>query len=345
MNTPLGQRHFKDFPTMDYFYKKTILVTGAAGFIGSHLVDALLKTGALVIGVDNLLTGRMENIAHLYNDLAAESLHDNFVFIRADAATVTEHYLPGGQHLDAVFHLASPASPPRYQENPVATYLVNTAGTHNLLSYLRNQNPSARFLYASTSEVYGDPKEHPQQETYWGNVNPNGPRSCYDEAKRMGEAICGVFHRNYDMDVRLARIFNTYGPRMDPSDGRVIPNLAMQALHKEPMTIYGDGLQTRSYCFVSDLVRGLMLLLAEEGLAGETVNLGNPKELTVLDTAELIFKASGGKGKADLDFRELPLDDPTRRQPDISKAKELLGWEPQIDFHDGLAETLNYFRS
>lgn len=330
---------------MDYFYKKTILVTGAAGFIGSHLVDALLKTGALVIGVDNLLTGRMENIAHLYNDLAAESLHDNFVFIRADAATVTEHYLPGGQHLDAVFHLASPASPPRYQENPVATYLVNTAGTHNLLSYLRNQNPSARFLYASTSEVYGDPKEHPQQETYWGNVNPNGPRSCYDEAKRMGEAICGVFHRNYDMDVRLARIFNTYGPRMDPSDGRVIPNLAMQALHKEPMTIYGDGLQTRSYCFVSDLVRGLMLLLAEEGLAGETVNLGNPKELTVLDTAELIFKASGGKGKADLDFRELPLDDPTRRQPDISKAKELLGWEPQIDFHDGLAETLNYFRS
>lgn len=330
---------------MDYFKNKTVLVTGAAGFIGSHLVDALLVAEARVLGVDNLITGRMENLEHLYDVEAKKSSHERFEFVQADAGKFPDEYLPAEVNLDAVFHLASPASPPRYQAHPVATYLINTVGTHNLLTYLKQKYPGARFLFASTSEVYGDPEVHPQPESYWGNVNPNGERSCYDESKRMGEAICGVFSRKYSMDVRIARIFNTYGPRIDPTDGRVIPNLAMQALKGEPLTVYGDGSQTRSYCYVSDLVRGLMLLMSVDKAKGETVNLGNPEEHSIMETARIIEEAvRGPDAELEIEYMDLPKDDPTRRQPDISKAKELLSWEPKVAFAEGLRATLEYFR-
>ncbi len=333
-----------------YLAKKTVLITGAAGFIGSHLVDKCLSLGAVVIGVDNFITGRRVNLSHLEDN-------PDFYLVEADVSQVTEQYLtlafdqlkaerPETAKIDVLFHLASPASPPAYQKQPIETYLVNSIGTHNLLGFLQSHYPSARLVYASTSEVYGDPLVHPQGEDYWGNVNPNGPRSCYDESKRLGETICGVFTRLYQMDIRLARIFNTYGPRMRPDDGRILPNFINQALKKEPLTVYGDGKQSRSYCFVSDLVEALVELASKEDLAGETINLGNNEEFTVLQTALLVQKMINEQvAKGDVVFEKLPTDDPTRRQPDISKAEKLLNWQPKIEFRDGLRRTIEYFQT
>lgn len=323
-----------------FFHQKTVLVTGAAGFVGSHLVDTLLKKGANVIGVDNFITGRQSNLQHLLDENG--STEDNFAFIQTDAIQSPATYLDEEIKLDVIFHLASPASPPRYQEHPVETYLVNSLGTHHLLDYLQTTNPEGRFVFASTSEVYGDPQVHPQTEEYWGNVNPNGVRSCYDEAKRLGESMCGVFNRDFKVDVRIARIFNTYGPRINPDDGRVIPNFIKQALANEALTVYGDGQQTRSYCFVDDLVSGLMKLALVDEAEGETINLGNPDEYTINETAELIKELTGSK--SELAFEELPQDDPSRRQPDISKAKQILNWQPTIDFKTGLQKTIDDFK-
>ncbi len=333
-----------------YLTKKTVVITGAGGFIGSHLVDRCLHFGAVVIGVDNFITGRRVNLRHLADN-------PNFYLIEADVSKPSEEYLslaldqllverPEAAKIDLIYHLASPASPPAYQKEPITTYLVNSLGTHNLLTYLQAHHPQARMVYASTSEVYGDPQIHPQAEDYWGNVNPNGARSCYDEGKRLGETICGVFQRLYQVDVRIARIFNTYGPRMRPDDGRILPNFINQALKKEALTVYGDGKQTRSYCYVSDLVEGLINLGKKDDLAGVTINLGNPDEYTVLQTALLVQKIINGEiTKGDVIFKELPLDDPSRRQPDISKAQELLDWQAKIEFRDGLAKTIEYFGS
>ena len=323
------------------FQNKTVLVTGAAGFVGSHLVDHLLKEGAIVIGVDNFITGRKENLSHLL--LNGKDTVDNFALIEADAIQSPATYLDEEVKVDIVFHLASPASPPRYQAHPVETYLVNSLGTHHLLDYLQTTNPQGKLVFASTSEVYGDPDIHPQTEDYWGNVNPNGVRSCYDESKRMGETICGVFYRDFGMDVRIARIFNTYGPRIDPEDGRVIPNFIKQAMSKKALTIYGDGTQTRSYCYVEDLVNGLLRLASTNEAKGETINLGNPDEYTVQKTAEIIIEQIGSKSV--ITNKDLPLDDPQRRRPDISKAKELLNWKPQVNFIEGLEKTINYFKN
>jgi UDP-glucuronate decarboxylase len=340
----------EDLITKHYLNNKTVLITGAAGFIASHLVDKCLELGAIVIGVDNFITGRQINLKHLDND-------SNFYLVEADVSQTSEEYLelaldqlqasrPEANKIDVLFHLASPASPPAYQKQPIETYLVNSIGTHNLLSFLQKHYPEARFIYASTSEVYGDPQVHPQPEDYWGHVNPNGLRSCYDESKRLGETICGVFERNYQIDVRIARIFNTYGPRMRPDDGRILPNFINQALRQEPLTVYGDGKQSRAYCFVSDLVAGLVELASRDNLAGETINLGNPDEYTVLQTALLVQKIINREiTKGDIVFKDLPSDDPTRRQPDISKAQKLLNWQPKIEFRDGLAKTIEYFQS
>lgn len=322
----------------DFFKNKTVVVTGGAGFVGSHLCDALLTAGAQVIAVDNLLTGSINNIAHL-------EANSNFQYIEADVIKDPRSYLPQDRSIDVILHFASPASPPRYQAHPVETYLVNSVGTHNLLQFLKEFHPQARFLFASTSEVYGDPLEHPQTEKYWGNVNPNGKRSCYDEAKRLGETICGVHERDFGMNVRIVRIFNTYGPRMDINDGRVIPNFIKEALAGDPLTIYGDGSQTRSYCYVTDLAAGILKLAAGEDLKGQTVNLGNPGEFTVMQTAEIIHQHVGPEGaEPQFSYHDLPNDDPIRRRPDVSKAKELLGWEPTIKFEDGIQQTIQYFR-
>ncbi len=325
--------------SMSVTHTKTIVVTGAAGFLGSHLCDALLARGIQVIGVDNFITGRSENMTQA-------SQNSNFTFIQHDVVADPMSYLPSGRKIDGILHFASPASPPRYQAHPVETYQVNSQATHLLLSFLRQHNPSATFLFASTSEVYGDPLEHPQAESYWGNVNPNGARSCYDESKRMGETICGVFNRDFGFDTRLVRIFNTYGPRMDPTDGRVLPNLINQALSGQPLTVYGDGSQTRSYCYYSDLIAGILALFDHPEGAGQTVNLGNQQEMTILDTARQVSTALfGEKSEAKLTFLPLPQDDPTRRRPDISKAQALLGWTPKVEFAAGLTETITYFRS
>lgn len=341
------------FENTKIFEGKWVLVTGAAGFIGSHLCERLLNLGAKVVGVDNFITGNIQNIQHLIDD--DSSVVQKFFFVEADVNGSPEQYLPADflpgknkqakYQLDFVFHFASPASPPRYQAYPVETYLVNSLATHQLLQFLLLCRPHCKFLFAGTSEAYGDPLEHPQKESYWGNVNPNGVRSCYDEAKRLGETICGVHARDFGMDVRIVRIFNTYGPRMDPDDGRVIPNFVKQALQKKPLTIYGDGSQTRSYCYVSDLVEGILLLISKEGLQGETVNLGNPGEFTVKKTAEIILKQIKGRfEKDDFDWKLLPKDDPTRRRPDIEKAKKLLGWEPKVGFEEGLRQTIQFFK-
>lgn len=311
---------------------KTCLVTGGAGFIGSHLCDRLVSDGYRVLCVDNLITGDRQNIKHLEGC-------ENFEFIQAD---VTE---PIDYQCDFIFHLASPASPnphsPRsYMSLPVETMLVNSLGTKLLLDLAREQE--ARLLFASTSEVYGDPQEHPQPETYWGHVNPNGPRSCYDESKRFGEAITMVYQRKFGVDTRIARIFNTYGPRMHPEDGRVVVNFVIQALQGKPFTVHGNGRQTRSFCYVSDMVEGLMKLMFIDNLAGKVINLGNPDEYSVGALMEAVAKKV--KVEERVEKLVLPEDDPERRRPDISRAKKLLGWEPEVSLNDGLDKTIEYFR-
>jgi dTDP-glucose 4,6-dehydratase len=319
-----------------YFLQKTVVVTGAAGFIGSHLSQRLLSVGATVIGIDNFLTGRESNLAAIKD-------HPQFHFIQADVIEEPSSYLPPHQAIDVVLHFASPASPPRYQAHPIETYQVNAWATHRLLQYLHRHHSSARFLFASTSEVYGDPAQHPQTESYWGNVNPNGIRSCYDESKRLGETICGVHERDLEMDVRIVRIFNTYGPHMDPRDGRIIPHLLSQALLQKPFIIHGDGQQTRSYCYIDDLVEGILRLAAGDNLSGVTVNLGNDHEFTILETLEVVRELTGSQQQ--IQFKPLPQDDPLRRRPDLSLAKKLLDWEPKVPFKTGLAQTLEYFTS
>ena len=314
---------------------KCALVTGAAGFLGSHLCDGLLSAVATVIGVDNLLTGNKKN-------LESARSHSEFRFIHADAVNNPEAYLPKDTKIDVIFHFASPASPPLYQKYPVETYLINSLGTHNLVQYLVATNSEARFIFASTSEIYGDPKEHPQKETYWGNTNPNGMRACYDESKRFGEMVCGVHFRNFDLDTRIIRIFNTFGPRMNPKDGRVIPNFMTQVLVNKPLTIYGDGMQTRSLCYITDLVEGVLAIGSSDEIKGETFNLGNPAEMTVLEIADMIKIISGISSP--FVYKPLPIDDPVQRRPDITKIKNVLGWEPKVAPKDGLLKTLVYFK-
>ena len=302
-----------------------VLVTGAAGFLGSHLCDALLAEGAAVIGVDNLSTGNAANLAHLCNE-------SNFSFVELD---ICKPFDVGA--VDYVFNFASPASPVDYARLGVETLLVGSAGTLNTLDVARRHG--AGYLHASTSECYGDPEVHPQVETYWGNVNPVGPRSVYDEAKRFSEAAVMAYHRYYGVKTHLVRIFNTYGPRLQANDGRVISNLMMQALRGEPLTIYGDGSQTRSFCFVSDLIEGILRLSRSEEVL--PVNIGNPVEWTILECAQEILAVTGAK--TEIVFKELPQDDPTRRRPDITKARQLLGWEPKISLHEGLERSLSFF--
>jgi nucleoside-diphosphate-sugar epimerase len=308
------------------------LVTGGAGMIGSHLVDALLARGDRVIVVDNLLTGRRRNLDHLAANPA-------LTIIEADVCAAGNPSLRVGP-VDQVYHLASPASPVDFARYPLETLLASAEGTRHALDAARRWG--AVLLLASTSEVYGDPEEHPQAETYRGNVNPLGPRSCYDEGKRFAESLAMAYWRVHGVDVRIARLFNTYGPRSRPDDGRVVPTFCVQALTGEPLTIFGSGRQTRSLCYVSDTVRGLLALADAPGLAGEVVNLGCPEERTVLEIAEIVAEAAGGSCR--LDRQPLPVDDPTRRCPDITKARRLLGWEPEVDLEIGLELTLAYFR-
>lgn len=317
-----------------------VLVTGGAGFIGSHLVETLLQRDEVqeVVVIDNFLTGSRKNIQPFLNSGKLQLVeHDLTDAVWLEEWLQTQKQKP----FTAVFHFASPASPPRYQAEPIKTYLVNTQATHALAQY--SDLVQARMIFASTSEVYGDPLVHPQPESYWGNVNPNGIRSCYDEAKRMGETICGVFAREYGADIRLVRIFNTYGPRMDLHDGRVIPAFCLSVLQGEPLPIFGDGSQTRSFCFVTDLVAGILAFMEREGLGGETINLGNPHEFTMLELADVLSEVVGHP--LEKDEHPLPGDDPKRRRPDITKAQTILGWEPQVPLRQGLQETWEYFRS
>lgn len=304
-----------------------VLVTGAAGFLGSHLTDRLLGEGHSVVGVDNLSTSDGENIAHLRNE-------PRFSFEQRD---ICEPFDPGP--VDFVFNMASPASPPEYLRLGIETLRVGSIGTENALKIAANRG--AGFLHASTSECYGDPLEHPQTESYWGHVNPIGPRSVYDEAKRFSEALVMAYHRSRGVNTHLVRIFNTYGPRLHPSDGRVISNFMMQALRGQPLTIYGEGNQTRSFCYVDDLIEGILRLArSDEHLP---VNIGNPGEFTILECAKAVLEVTGSK--SELAFEPLPQDDPTRRCPDISKARALLGWEPRISLKEGLRKSLDFFRS
>ena len=308
------------------------LVTGGAGFIGSHLCDALLARGDEVLCVDNLLTGSARNIVHLQG-------RPGFTFIQYDVTRPLE------LEADLIFHLASPASPspysPRsYLAHPLETALVNSQGTQQLLELARRTG--ARFLLASTSEVYGDPTVNPQPETYWGNVNTVGPRSCYDEAKRFAEALVTVYRSQYGVDGRVVRIFNTYGPRLDPEDGRLVSNFIAQALRGEPLTIYGDGSQTRSLCYVSDLVRGILLVMAKPPEGEWVFNLGNPDERTILEYALLIRELCDSR--SELVYLPLPRDDPRQRRPDISRARTLLGWEPEVPLREGLKRTIAWYR-
>lgn len=309
-----------------------VLITGAAGFLGSHLSDRFLAEGHTVIGMDNLITGSTANIEHLAG-------HERFLFVKHD---VTNYIYVEGQ-LDAVLHFASPASPIDYLELPIPTLKVGALGTHKALGLAKAKN--ARFLLASTSEVYGDPLVHPQTEDYWGNVNPIGPRGVYDEAKRFAEALAMAYHRYHDVDTRIVRIFNTYGPRMRLEDGRVVPNFIAQALRGDPLTVYGDGSQTRSFCYVSDLVDGIYRLLLSDEV--EPVNIGNPTEMTILDFAKRIVELTGSRSELvfvkPTDMRIQ--DDPKVRQPDISKARRILNWEPQVSLDEGLKQTIAYFKS
>ncbi len=307
------------------------LVAGAAGFIGSHLCDRLVTMGGEVVAVDNLITGDRGNLEQLRG-------HPQFRFLEADVtAAGWEASARAGRSFDAVLHLASLASPRDYLEHPVETLLSGSAATHRLLELALQDN--ARFLLTSTSEVYGDPLEHPQREDYWGHVNPIGPRSCYDESKRYAEAATMAYHRRFGLRTSIARIFNTYGPRMQLKDGRVVPAFLDQALRGEPLTVFGDGSQTRSFCYVGDMVEGLIRLLNSD--CREPVNLGNPEEKTMLEFAEVIKAATGSTSP--VSFRPLPEDDPKRRRPDITRAREVLGWEPRVPLEEGLRRTIEHF--
>ena len=305
-----------------------LLVTGAAGFLGSHLCDKLLGLDHRVIGMDNHLTGNPANIEHLAH-------HPGFQFLRHDVTTFMEVEGP----LDGVLHFASPASPVDYLEFPIQTLKVGSLGTHKALGLARAKG--ARFLLASTSEVYGDPLVHPQPEDYWGNVNPVGPRGVYDEAKRFAEAMTMAYHRFHNVDTRIVRIFNTYGPRMRPSDGRVVSNFIVQALRKQPLTIYGDGTQTRSFCYVDDLIEGIVRLFFQG--SADPVNIGNPGEFTVRQLADLVLRLT--ESSSPVVERPLPVDDPRVRRPDIARAKTTLAWEPQVTLEEGLKRTIAYFRA
>jgi len=302
-----------------------VLVTGAAGFLGSHLTDRLLSEGHSVLGVDNLSTGEMENVAHLTDE-------PRFSFKEWD---ICQAFDPGP--VDYIFNLASPASPPEYLRLAIETLRVGSVGTENTLEIAARYG--AGHLHASTSECYGDPAQHPQTESYWGNVNPVGPRSVYDEAKRYSEALVMAYHRSRGVNTHLVRIFNTYGPRLHPSDGRVISNFMMQALRNEPLTIYGEGNQTRSFCYVDDLIDGILRL--SRSAEHLPVNIGNPDEFTILECAQAVLEITGSK--SELTFKPLPQDDPTRRCPDITKARTLLGWEPRVPLKEGLARSLPFF--
>ena len=304
-----------------------IVVTGGAGFVGSHLCERFLAEGHEVICTDNLVTGNADNIAHLFSDA-------RFSFIPQDVTTYM--YIKG--RLDAILHFASPASPIDYLELPIQTLKVGSLGTHKALGLAKEKG--ARLFLASTSEVYGDPLVHPQKEDYWGNVNPIGPRGVYDEAKRFAEALVMAYHRSHGLETRIGRIFNTYGPRMRLGDGRVVPNFISQALRGEDLTVYGDGSQTRSFCFVTDLVEGICRLLRSD--YDGPVNLGNPQEMSVLDFARLIIALTGSRSQ--IAFRPLPVDDPQVRQPDISLARRVLEWEPQVPLEEGLGQTIAHFR-
>jgi dTDP-glucose 4,6-dehydratase len=304
-----------------------IVITGAAGFIGSHLSEALLDRGHSVVGIDNLLTGDTANIAHLAGR--------DFVLIKHDVT----NYINVEGPVDVVLHWASPASPIDYLELPIPTLKVGALGTHKALGLAKAKN--ARFVIASTSEVYGDPLEHPQKETYWGNVNPIGPRGVYDEAKRFAEAMTTAYHRYHGLDAKIVRIFNTYGPRMRLRDGRAVPAFMSQALAGDDVTIFGSGQQTRSFCYVSDLVNGIIRLM--ESNVNDPVNIGNPQEMTIEAIARMIIKLTGSKST--LVYRPLPEDDPKVRQPDITRARTLLGWEPKVGLEEGLTRTLEYFRT
>lgn len=308
--------------------KRVSVVLGGAGFIGSHLCERLLARGGKVVCIDNLITGEMRNIEHLLEN-------KDFFFLKHD---ITKPFCPDGR-VDEIYHLASPASPVDYLKLPIQTLKVGALGTHNALGLARAKN--AAFLLASTSEVYGDPLVHPQPESYWGNVNPIGPRGVYDEAKRFAEAMTMAYHRVHGIRTRTARIFNTYGPRMRPLDGRVVPAFIRQALLGEPLTVFGDGSQTRSFCYVSDLVEGLVALMGSD--FSDPVNLGNPAEMTILEFAETILRMTGAKSR--IAFEPLPVDDPRTRRPDISRARKLLGWEPKVPLEKGLVSTIEYFRT
>ena len=307
---------------------RQILVTGGAGFLGSHLCDRLIKDGNSVICLDNFFTGSKQNIAHLIGN-------QNFELIRHDVT------FPIYIEIDEIYNLACPASPVHYQHDPVQTTKTSVHGAINMLGLAKRTK--ARILQASTSEVYGDPEQHPQQESYWGRVNPIGPRSCYDEGKRCAETLFFDYYRQHSLDIKVVRIFNTYGPRMHPNDGRVISNFIVQALKSEDITMYGDGQQTRSFCYVDDLIDGFIKMMGTgQGVTGP-INLGNPGEFTMLELAEKIIKLTGSKSK--LIFKPLPPDDPRKRQPDIGLAKSNLGWEPKVKLDDGLRETISYFRN
>jgi dTDP-glucose 4,6-dehydratase len=307
--------------------QKRVVITGAAGFIGSHLSDALLDRGYAVVGIDNLLTGDLANIAHIKNR--------DFEFIKHDVT----NYINVEGPVYAVLHWASPASPIDYLELPIPTLKVGALGTHKALGLAKAKG--ARFVIASTSEVYGDPLEHPQKETYWGNVNPIGPRGVYDEAKRFAEAMTTAYHRYHGLDAKIVRIFNTYGPRMRVKDGRAVPAFMSQALRNEDVTVFGDGSQTRSFCYVSDLVDGIIRMM--ESSENSPINIGNPAEMTIRQIAETIIEMTGSTSR--IIYQPLPEDDPKVRRPDITRARTLLGWEPKVDLREGLTKTIDYFRT
>lgn len=311
------------------------LITGGAGFVGSNLVNFLLEKDYDITVIDNLITGHKTNIEPFLE-------RNNFKFIEGDLTKIDLQKELKEVDFDSIFHLASPASPIQYKKYPIETLMVNSLGTQKLLDYMQKTN-SKKFVLASTSEVYGDPKIHPQTEDYWGNVNPNGIRSCYDESKRFAESMSMTYLRKYDLDVRIVRIFNTYGPNMEKNDGRIISNFITQALQNIPITIYGDGKQTRSFCFVSDLVNGLFQM-SQKNVKGEVINLGNPNEKTIFEMANLIRELT--KSNSEIVYEELPenADDPKKRQPNITKAKTLLNWEPDVKLNDGLNKTIDYFK-